>query len=814
MTTVKPEAGATYADATAPVAARVSDLLARMTREEKLAQLGSTWAFRVLEGGRFSAERARPILGHGLGHVTRVAGATSLKAAQVARAANAIQRFLLTETRLGIPAIVHEEVCSGVMAREATIFPQAIGVASTWAPELNRQLADAVRAQMRAMGSHQGLSPVLDVVRDPRWGRTEETYGEDPYLVARMGVAFVRGLQGADLTDGVLATAKHFVGYGASEGGLNWAPAHLPPRLLREVYLYPFEAAVREGGLQSVMAGYHELDGIPCHANPELLGDILRGQWGFVGSVVSDYFAVNDLHSYHHFAQDEQQAAMLALSAGVDVELPATDAYADALTHALDAGQISEARLDEAVSRVLRHKFELGLFEDPYVDEGAVLTTVNAERHRDVALEIARRSLVLLKNDGVLPLLDGAGEVALIGPNADDARHLLGDYSFAAHIEALTEARERRGLLGEMMTIPDDLEIDESTDGVPTVRDELAARLGDRLRYLPGCDVVDPSTDGFAAAVAAAAAADVAVLVLGDRSGLTPRATTGESRDRSSLDLPGVQEDLVRAVVATGTPVVAVLVAGRPVGSDFLHEKCAAVLMAWLPGETGARAIAEVLLGEVNPSGKLPISYPRTVGQIPVFYGHKVSGGRSHWHGDYVDSPVGPRYAFGHGLGYAPFTIDRVAVEAAEVRAGDSIGVEVTVTNTGGRAGEEVVQLYVRDPQATVTRPVLELKGFARVSAAAGQRAAVRFELPTGQLGFYDRDMNYTVEPGEIEVYVGFSAHDRTLAGSFVIHADANRPVTPKAYTGTAEVRHLSGEAVAPALGGDGGGPAPAVGRV
>ncbi|MFI7604435.1 glycoside hydrolase family 3 N-terminal domain-containing protein [Micromonospora sp. NPDC049366] len=795
MTTVGPRTGAIYADASAPVQERVSDLLARMTREEKLAQLGSTWAFALLESGRFSAERARPVLRHGLGHVTRVAGATGLRATQVARAANAIQRFLVTETRLGIPAIVHEEVCSGVMAREATIFPQAIGVASTWAPGLNQQLADAVRAQMRAMGSHQGLSPVLDVVRDPRWGRTEETYGEDPHLVARMGVAFVRGLQGADLADGVLATAKHFVGYGASEGALNWAPAHLPPRLLREVYLHPFEAAVREGGLRSVMAGYHELDGIPCHANAELLSDILRRQWGFTGSVVSDYFAVDDLHSYHHLAADKQQAAVLGLAAGVDVELPATDAYADALARALDAGEVSEARLDEAVARVLRHKFELGLFEAPYVDEGAVELAVSDDRHRDVALAIARRSLVLLKNDGVLPLVAGAGRVALIGPNADDARHLLGDYSFAAHIESLMEARERRGLLGQTMTIPDDLEIDESMDGVPTVRDELAARLGDRLRYVPGCDVVDPSTDGFAEAVAAAAEADVAVLVLGDRSGLTPRATTGESRDRSSLDLPGVQEDLVRAVVDTGTPVVAVLVAGRPVGSDFLHDRCAAVLMAWLPGETGARAIAEVLLGEVNPSGKLPISYPRTVGQLPVFYGHKVSGGRSHWHGDYVDSPVAPRYCFGHGLGYAPFTVDEAAVERAEVVAGDSVAVEVTVTNTGRRAGEEVVQLYVRDPQATVTRPVLELKAFARVSAAAGQRVAVRFDVPTGQLGFYDRHLNYTVEPGLIEVYVGFSSDARALAGSFVIKAGADGAPTSKAFSGTAEVRELSGRA-------------------
>ncbi|WP_211593047.1 glycoside hydrolase family 3 N-terminal domain-containing protein [Microbispora sp. H10836] len=788
MTTVRQESGAIYTDRAAPVGERVEDLLARMTREEKLAQLGSVWAFSVMDGGRYAEERARTVLRHGLGHVTRVAGATNLKAEQVARVANAIQRFLVTQTRLGIPAIVHEEVCSGLMAREATIFPQAIGVASTWEPELNRRLADAVRAQMRAMGSHQGLSPVLDVVRDPRWGRTEETYGEDPYLVARMGVAFIRGLQGASPAEGVIATAKHFVGYGASEGGLNWAPAHLPPRLLREVYLYPFETAVREAGLQSVMAGYHELDGIPCHANRELLTDVLRGEWGFTGTVVSDYFAVDDLHSYHHFAEDKRRAAASALTAGTDVELPATDVYADALARALDAGEVGEGELDEAVARVLRHKFELGLFENPYVDETAVAVTVNAERHREVALETARRSLVLLKNEGVLPLRPGAGTVALIGPNADSARHLLGDYSFAAHVESLLEARERKGLLGQTMTVPDDLEIEESTDGVPTVRDELTARLGDRVRYAHGCDVIDASRDGFDEAVAAAAAADVAVLVLGDRSGLTTRATTGESRDRSSLELPGVQEDLVRAVVATGTPVVAVLVAGRPVGGDFLHEECAAVLMAWLPGETGAQAIAEVLLGEVNPSGKLPISYPRSVGQIPVFYGHKVSGGRSHWHGDYVDSPVSPRYPFGHGLGYAPFVVEHVTLDRAEVTAGDSVTVEVTVANTGDRAGEEVVQLYIRDPQATVTRPVLELKSFARVYAGPGRRTAIRFRLPTGQLGFYNRNMDYAIETGHIEVYVGFSSSALTPAGTFAITGDADRAEVRKAYTGAVDV--------------------------
>lgn len=793
MTIAEPHAEALYRDASAPAPERVADLLHRMTLQEKLAQLGSAWSFMLLEGNRFAPERARPILAHGLGHLTRPAGATSLRPREVARLANDVQRFLVTQTRLGIPAIVHEEVCSGVMARESTIFPQAIGVASTWEPELNRRLADAVRAQMRATGSHQGLSPVLDVVRDPRWGRTEETYGEDPHLVSRMGVAFVRGLQGESLADGVIATAKHLAGYGASEGGMNWAPAHIPPRLLREVYLYPFEVAVRQAGLESIMAGYHELDGIPCHANHELLTELVRDEWGFAGTVVSDYFAVEELYSYHQLAGDTTEAARLALSAGVDVELPSTDAYAEPLARAIDTGHVSPELLDAAVARVLRHKFELGLFESPYVDDDAVPYAVDTVEHREIAVEIARRSFVLLKNDrGVLPLSPDIGAVALIGPNADDARHLLGDYSFPAHVEALTEARERRGLLGEMMTIPDDLEIEEGFEGVPTIRDELAARLGDRLRFTRGCAVLDPSTDGFEEAVANAAAADVAVLVLGDRSGLTTEATSGEARDRASLDLPGVQEQLVRAVAATGTPIVAVLVAGRPVGSDFLHDHCAAVLMAWLPGQCGAQAVAETLLGQTSPSGKLPISYPRSVGQVPVYYGHKLSGGRSHWHGDYVELSTRPRYAFGHGLTYTNFEIEKATLSGTQVLAGESVYIDAVAVNAGERAGEDVLQLYVRDRQASVTRPVLELKSFARVSARAGERIAIRFQLPTGQLGFHDRHMSYAVEAGTIEVHLGYSSDALMHVGTFTIVGRSDGAEVPKQYTGAVEIRALS----------------------
>ena len=793
MTIVEPHAEAVYRDASVPVPERVADLLQRMTLREKLAQLGSAWSFTLLQDNRFAPELAHSILANGIGHLTRPAGATSLRSREVARLANEVQRFLVTQTRLGVPAIVHEEVCSGVMAREGTIFPQAIGVASTWEPELNRRLADAVRAQMRATGSHQGLSPVLDVVRDPRWGRTEETYGEDPYLVSRMGVAFVRGLQGESLTDGVIATAKHLVGYGASEGGMNWAPAHIPPRLLREVYLYPFEVAVHEAGLESIMAGYHELDGIPCHANHELITEVIRDEWGFAGTVVSDYFAVEELFSYHHLAGDSTEAAGLALSAGVDVELPNTDAYAEPLAQAVRAGQVSTDLVDAAVARVLRQKFELGLFEQPYVDENAVEGAVATVEHRELAVEIARRSLVLLKNDdGILPLSPDVGTVALIGPNADDARHLLGDYSFPAHIEALAEARQRRGLLGAMMMIPDDLEIEQDVDGLPTIREELATRLGGRLRFARGCSVLDPSTDGFDEAVAAAAAADIAILVLGDRSGLTTQATTGESRDRASLDLPGAQEQLVRAVSESGTPIVAVLVAGRPVGSDFLHEHCAAVLMAWLPGQCGAQAVAETLLGQWSPSGKLPISYPRAVGQVPVYYGHKLSGGRSHWHGDYVDLPTRPRYSFGHGLTYTNFAIEQASLARTEVAAGESVDVETIVANTGDRAGEEVLQLYVRDRQASVTRPVLELKSFARVSAGPGERIAIRFQLRTGQLGFYDRRMAYAVESGSVEVHLGYSSDALMHVGTFTIVGQSDGEMLPKRYTGAVDVRTLS----------------------
>ncbi len=785
-----------YRDSSASVSDRATDLLDRMDLDEKLGQLGSAWVFQVAGADGFDPDRADPVLRHGIGHITRMGGASSLTAPQAAQLANDLQRHLIEHTRLGIPAIIHEEICSGLMARDATVFPQALGVASTFRPELNEQLADAVRAQMRAVGAHHGLSPVLDVCRDPRWGRLEETYGEDPYLVSRMGMAYVTGLQGcadgSDLHDGVVATAKHFVGYGASEGGMNWAPAHLPERELRDVYLRPFEVAVRDAGLASVMNGYHELDGIPCGANRWLMTDLLRGEWGFDGTVVSDYFAIKQLFEYHHIVESRRDAAVVAASAGLDVELPSTECYGDPLREAVESGQIEMGVVDLAVRRVLESKLRLGLFDRPFVDPGAVSTATRTASQIVLSRRIADESLVLLRNDGVLPLQSGAS-IALIGPNAGNARHMLGDYAYVTHVESLLEVL-RSGNNVFAMPIERGVELDDqmSLDHVGTVSGSLVRALPDAtVRVAEGCQVTGDDRSGFAAAVEAAAASDVAVLVMGERSGLTEECTTGESRDVSQLRLPGVQEELVHAVAATGTPIVLVLLAGRPIGSPAVPEAAAAVLMAWLPGEQGGDAIVDALTGAVSPGGKLPVSYPRSSGQIPIFYAHKVSGGRSHWKGPYVDESNEPLYPFGHGLSYSTFTIDADAPTPSSVRAdapAEVVEIHAVVRNTGRRRADEVVQVYASDPVASITRPVRELVAFQRVTLDPGAAARVTFEVPVAALGFTGRELTYVVEPGDVRFFVGASATDVVEAGSVTITGDAPVPTVRATATNTSIV--------------------------
>lgn len=779
-----------YQNPSLPVEARVADLLSQMTLAEKIGQLGSAWVFEVLDDMTFSQAKADRLLANGLGQVTRIGGASSLDPTAGAELANAIQKYLVENTRLGIPAMVHEECCSGYMARNATCFPQTIGVASTWEPDLAEAMGAVVKTQMRAAGAHQGLSPVLDVTRDPRWGRTEETFGEDPYLVSRMGAAFVQGLQGQNWQEGVIATAKHFVGYGVSEGGMNWAPPHIAPRELREVYLLPFEAAVKEASLASVMNGYHELDGVPCGASKELLTHILREEWGFDGIVVSDYFAVNQLMEYHQLVATKSEAAMMALDAGIDVELPSTDCYADPLRQAVESGAMDEATFDHAVSRVLSLKFMLGLFENPYVDAQKAQTVFDTPDQRQLAYEVAQKSIVLLKNeDNLLPLDKSLNSIAIIGPNADSVRNMIGDYAYPCHIETLVEMRDEDNVFN--MPIPDKIEMVDNFVPIISVLAGIKNKLSSetKISYAQGCEVLSDSQAGFAEAIAVAQKAEVAIVVVGDKAGLTKDCTTGESRDRASLDLPGVQQALVEAIVGTGTPVVVVLANGRPLSIPWLAEHVPAILEAWLPGEEGAAAVADVLFGDYNPGGKLPISFPRTVGQVPVYYGHKKSGGRSHWQGDYVDVSTKPLFPFGYGLSYTTFKFDSLRLDRSEVEIGGQVTISVDLTNTGPRQGDEVVQLYIRDPQASVTRPVKELKGFKRVTLEPGETKTVTFELFTNQLGFYNQEMDYVVEPGTIEVMVGSSSEEIHVAGEFTISGETTDISHDKAFFSAANVR-------------------------
>ncbi len=773
-----------YRDPARPLDERVGDLLRRMTLDEKLAQIGCVWSTGLLAGdGTFSETLAAERLEHGIGHVTRIGGATVLAPKQSARLANAIQKFLVERTRLGIPAIIHEESCAGYLARGATCFPQAIGLASTWEPQLVEAMTAVIRAQMRAVGAHQSLAPVLDVARDPRWGRTEETFGEDPYLISQMGIAYVRGLQGPDLSRGIAATGKHFVGYAASEGGMNWAPAHIPRRELLEVYVAPFEAAIAEAGLASIMNAYNEIDGIPAGASRELFEDLLRRRLGFGGVVVTDYFTVATLADYHGVACDDGEAARLALEAGLDVELPAVRCYGEPLRAAVESGAVDVGLVDRATGRLLRMKLQLGLFENPYVDDGRAEIVFDTAEHRALALELARKSIVLLKNEGDLLPLDGSlSSIALIGPSADSIRLLQGDYHYPAHLEMMFgEIRE-----GDMSPRPEG-GVDLAQHFVPmvSVRRGICAKLGAGavVHFAPGCEILGEAVGGFAAAVEAARRSQVAIVCVGGRSGLVAGCTSGESVDRADLGLPGVQQALVEAVVGTGTPVVVVLINGRPLALPWIAAHVPAVLEAWLPGEEGGTAIADVLFGDYNPAGRLPISLPRSVGQLPLYYNHKPSGGRSHWKGDYADQSAQPLFPFGHGLSYTRFEYGSLEISPPVIAAHGEVSIAFEVSNSGSRSGEEVVQLYLRDLIGSVTRPVQELKGFLRLPLAAGERQRVELTVAASQLAFHGRDMRFVVEPGTIEVMVGASSADIRLRGSFEIGGEATEVSGRKRYT-------------------------------
>ncbi|MBV9330588.1 MAG: glycoside hydrolase family 3 C-terminal domain-containing protein [Alphaproteobacteria bacterium] len=730
-----------------PIEQRVRDLLRKMTLEEKVDEIAGGRKHPILDTtGRFKPEDAETAFRrlHSLDSDFTPHDAAVLR--------NAAQRYMFEKTRLGIPAIFQGEALHGFMQNGSTSFPQALGLASTWDPDLVRQVFTAAADEMASSGVNQAFTPVLDLARDPRWGRTEETYGEDPYLAAHIGVAAIEGLQGQDfLIDRhhVLATAKHFAVHGQPESGTNTAPGNYSERVIRENFFVPFKAAVEEANVGSVMASYNEIDGVPSHANRWLLRDVLRKEWGFKGFIVSDYYAIWELHdrpdTHSHFvAANKAEACELAVRAGVNIELPEPDCY----LHLIDLvrnGALKESQLDELVAPMLYWKFRMRLFDDPYVDPDEAEATVGSEANRELALEAAREVITLLKNEDQLLPLDRAKikTIAVIGPNAD--RSLLGGYS-----------------------------------GVPkhevTVLEGIKAKVGDKVKvlYSEGCKITvggswnqdevtpsDPEEDRrqIRAAVRVAKQADVIVLAIGGNEQTSREAwSLKHMGDRTSLDLIGRQDELVAAMVGIGKPVIVLLFNGRPLSINYVSRDVPAILECWYLGQETGRAVADVLFGDVNPGGKLPITIPRSVGHVPAYYNHKPSARRG-----YLFDEVSPLYAFGYGLSYTTFEVANVRLAKKKINRDGTTRVRADVTNTGQRAGTEVVQMYIRDRVSSVTRPVKELKGFQRLALQPGETRTATFDITPELLSFYDVNMQYTVEPGEFEIMIGTSSRDADL---------------------------------------------------
>ncbi len=750
-----------YRDPHASLEARVEHLLSLMTLEEKLAQLGCLWSTSFVHAGTVDPEEVARQMPHGIGQVTRIGAATGLRPRESAAFMNVIQQVALERTRLGIPVIVHEEAVGGFCHRDATVFPQGLGLAATWNPALVAEVAEVIRAQMLAVGARHALAPVLDVARDPRWGRVEESYGEDPVLIGTIGSAYVRGLQSDDLRQGVAATGKHFLGYALSDGGRNWGPVQLGPRELREVYAEPFSAVIRNVGLATVMNSYASVDGLPCAGSSEILTRLLREELGFVGTVVADYDSVIQLMQYHRVAATRGDAGSLALQAGLDMELPAADCYGEPLKAEIKAGRLAIEVVDTAVRRVLRLKFQLGLFERPYVDDTVADLVFQTPEQRVLARRAVAASTILLTNDGVLPLSRTIKRLAVVGPGADDARLLQGDYHYPAHQELIylgTQAPDVAGLA----TPPASGDYTPGPYFTPHVTPlaGLRAALSPavEITYAKGCEVQSDDCSGFADAVSVVREADVAVVVVAGKSGLRRPVTVGEGNDATNLDLTGVQPELIETLVSTGTPLVVVVLSGRVHTLARVATQANALLQLFPPGEEGGNGLADVLTGGVNSGGRLPVTLPRAVGQVPIFAGQRAGADRVPLFGDYVDSPPSPLFPFGHGLSYTIFSYGDLHIHSTDITRPLEISIEIK--NTGDRAGDEVVQLYGRDEVASVARPDRLLLGFARVPFALGECRQITFTVHPSRLAFYDPRMRFVTEPGAFTFSVGASCVD------------------------------------------------------
>jgi beta-glucosidase len=737
---------------------RVADLLSRMTLEEKLAQLESVWenpqfmksaeAMLIDQKGTFLPERAAVLLKYGIGEFSRPSEPTVGRGPrEEAEFTNTVQKWVRENTRLGIPILFHDECLHGHVAPGGTSYPQAIALASTWDPALVHEVFTATAAEARSRGVEQCLAPVLDLARDPRWGRTEETYGEDPYLVSAIGVAAIRGFQGGGVGPDkahVMATAKHFAVHGQPEGGTNVAPGSYSERVVREYFLKPFEAAVKQAHVEAVMPSYNEIDGIPSHSNRHLLQDILRQEWGFQGLITSDYFGPTELRTIHHIVATDEGGARMAFDAGVDVELPFAGTYPH-LIDLVQQGQLAESTLDQSVARVLRAKFLAGLFDDPYVDAAYAEKITNSTEHQALSLKAAHEAIILLKNDNrLLPLAQGKYKhIAVIGPNATEVH--LGGYSNkpGRGVSLLQGIRNKVGSSAEVLyaegckiTESEPVwEADQVVLGDPTLN---AKRIADAAKV--------------------AARADLVILALGGNEQTSREAWAPDHPgDRDSLDLLGNQDDLVKAVLATGKPTVVVLQHGRPNSINYIAEHVPAILDGWYLGQEGGTAMADVLFGDFNPGGKLPITMPRSVGQLPDYYYQKPSAKR-----EFLGSTVLPLYPFGWGLSYSTFTYANLKATPEIIGPQGVAKITVEVINTSSAAGDEVVQLYIRQEVSSVTRPVKELRGFRRVSLKPGERQTVEFSLGPDELSFLNRDMRRVVEPGAFTIMVGGNSVDLT----------------------------------------------------
>lgn len=757
-------ADAPWRDASRPVADRVEALVAELTLEEKIAQLYGIWMGAADDGADVAPHQHEmsgdvdldALIPRGLGQITRAFGTAPVDAAVGAVSLARLQQRIVESSRLGIPAIAHEECLAGFAAYGATAYPVPLSWGATFDPELVERMSRRIGDDMRAVGVHQGLAPVLDVVRDARWGRVEETIGEDPYLVGTIGTAYVRGLEAS----GIVATLKHFVGYSASKAGRNLAPVSVGARELADVLLPPFEMVMREGRPRSVMNAYTDLDGVPTAADERLLTGLLRDTWGFEGTVVADYFAVAFLQILHGTAADLSAAAVAALTAGIDVELPTVHAFGEPLERAIADGRLDEAVVDRALRRVLAQKVELGLLDGPAPIGPAALLGANSEvdampggvaaldpesvrgsvdldspENRALARRLAEEAIVLLRNDGTLPLA-APRRVAVVGPTAEDPLAVLGCYAFPTHVGV---HHPDAGLGIEL----------------PTLVEALGAEFPDaQITVAAGTSIDGGETDGIADAVRAASAADLVVLALGDRAGLFGRGTSGEGCDAETLGLPGAQAALLEAVLDAGTPTIVTMLAGRPYLLGTAPERAAAIVQSFFPGEEGTTAIARVLSGRVNPSGRLPVSVPATLGAQPSTY---LAAPLAQANGVSSIDPT-PRYAFGHGLSYTTFEWSAFSVEIDSAPTDGTLRLSLTVANSGELTGSDVVQLYLHDPVASVVRPVRRLVGFQRLELAPGASARLTVEIPADLASFTGRDGARIVEPGELELGFGRSA--------------------------------------------------------